>query len=815
MIKTGNIPALFLLAVLLISGCVTTNTTMGDEPVRAVSENVLTEVSVDDYSLKITAAENFEYSFSRTADPFKVFIELKGVSQGLFTERIVPKKDGISEVAFINKTVPVKETLVEITLTAPLDVVHSLNGNVLTINVKRLDDTLASPQQPQAAQDGDEFVMPETETAENAPVPTAGKASAPFNSDARGITGLTFKKEDGAINVVIQGDGAMKPNFTKLRETLLLDIPGVRLSAVMPTDLLPPVKGLKWEERPSGIRIIMTLDKDASSKVLTVGDTVIVSLTTTELAAAAAKKTAGIDARRKAAVSEGKKADAKSPPKGKLPPPPCDASLPRTAPNSCPLAPSADNTADAKSPAADITGVLCGKPVPCGTNNKLLSLDFQSAGIVSVFKVLAEESGCNLVVDPTVQGQITMQVKDAPWFQIVDLILKIHSLGCDITGNIIRIAPTKKLDDERAEELKRVKDNGEMKTTQEQLEPLVTRIFRISYATVDEIKAILTSTPSATPTSSMPPAAATAPASGSSSGLLSPRGTMTVDKRTSSIIVVDIPRVMDNIDKMIRQLDKPPQQVLIEARIVEVSKGVNDSLGINWGILSYDKSAASSGHTSGLGIGGTMGSLAGNSYLGTLPTVLSSAGTDGIALGFMNAAKTAGLDLKLQALEQTNEGKVLTNPRLLTLNLQKATISQGQSIPYPQMNAQGEISAAFKDVTIKIDVTPQITPDNSVLLLLSINKEDFLQSVTIGGSSAPQTTKIAEDTKVLIKDGETLVLGGVFATKETKGDEGLPFLKDIPILGWLFRTNSYSLTANEYLIFITPRIVNREAEEPS
>ncbi|MBF0568806.1 MAG: type IV pilus secretin PilQ [Nitrospirae bacterium] len=813
MIKRRNMLALFLLAVLLVSGCVSTNTTLGDEPIRAVSDNMLTDVSVDDYSLKITATGNFEYTFSRTSDPFKVFIELKGVSQGLFTERIIPKKDGISEIAFINKTVPVKATLIELTLTAPLDVAHSLNGNVLAISVKRLDDILSSPQPAQSPQDADVFVMPETETAENTP--------APFNPDARGITGLTFKKEDGAVNLVIQGDGAMKPNFSKLRETLLVDIPGVRLSAVMPTDLLPPVKELKSEERPSGIRIIMKLDKDASSKVLTVGDTVIVSLTTTEMAAAAAKKMSDIDAKHKSAIAQGKKADTKSPAQGKLPPPQQDASVPSGA-QPLPVASSTDNAAGAKSPDAGVTGVLCGKPVPCGTNNKLLSLDFQSAGIVSVFKVLAEESGCNIVVDPTVQGQITMQVKDAPWFQIVDLILKIHSLGCDITGNIIRIAPTKKLDEERDADLKRVKTDMGIKDTQEQMEPLVTKIFRISYATVDEMKALLTSTPSATPTTATPTAAAgaagaaaAAPVTASSSGLLSPRGTMTIDKRTSSIIVVDIPRVMDNIERMIKQLDKPPQQVLIEARIVEVSKSVNDSLGINWGILSYNKSAASSGQTSGLGVGGTFGSLAGNSYLGTLPSILSTAGTDGIVLGFMNAAKTAGLDLKLQALEDTSQGKVLTNPRLLTLNLQKASINQGQSIPYPQMNAQGEISAAFKDVTIKIDVTPQITPDNSVILQVDISKEDFLQSVTIGGSSAPQTTKLAEQTKVLIKDGETLVLGGVFATKESKGDEGLPFLKDIPVLGWLFKTNTYALQTNEYLIFITPRIVNREAEEPS
>ncbi|MBF0517239.1 MAG: hypothetical protein HQK97_09000 [Nitrospirae bacterium] len=266
MIKTGCIIASFLLAILLISGCATTNTTVGDEPVRAVVDNVLKSVTIDDYSMKITASENFEYSFSRTSDPFKVYFELRGVSNGQFTERIVPKKDGISEIAFVNKTLPVKATLVEITLTAPLDVAHSLNGKVLSINVKRLGDTPPTPE----TSDADVPAIPVTETADN--------SAATYNSDARTITGLTFKKEDGAVNIVIQGDGAMKPNYSTLRQQLILDIPGVRLAAVMPTEFIAPLVDLKWEDRPSGIRLIMTLDNDASSKVLNIGDTVIVSL---------------------------------------------------------------------------------------------------------------------------------------------------------------------------------------------------------------------------------------------------------------------------------------------------------------------------------------------------------------------------------------------------------------------------------------------------------------------------------------------------------------------------------------------------------
>ncbi|MBF0320419.1 MAG: AMIN domain-containing protein, partial [Nitrospirae bacterium] len=346
MIKKSNILASFLLAAMLTAGCVT-NTTRGDEPIRPVVDNVLAAVSIDDYSMTITANENFEYSLSRTSDPFKVFIELKGVDQGTFKERIISNKEGISEVVFMNKTLPAKTTLAEITLSAPLDVTHSIKGNVLTVSVKRLENTLSNPQQAQAIPDGDGFVMPEAVFAENAPT---------HITDARSIVGLTFKKEPDAIKIVIQGDGAMKPNFSTLRETLFLDIPGVRLSAVMPTDVIFPLKELRWEEKPTGVRIVMTLDKDVSSKVLAAGDMVVVSLTTTAMVEAASKKLADTEAKRKAALAEGIKSDSKAP----------SPKLPSATSTAMSKGTIGDKPAEAKAQQDDgQNGFLCNKPVPC------------------------------------------------------------------------------------------------------------------------------------------------------------------------------------------------------------------------------------------------------------------------------------------------------------------------------------------------------------------------------------------------------------------------------------------------------------------
>ncbi len=713
---------------------------------------VLKTVDIYDYAVRFTVTEGFDYAVTRDGDPFKIFVELKGVQPGHFTDRLMSKKEGITEIKFQAKTLPVVSTIAEISMAAPFETTHFISGDVLTVNMTKQTGS------DRAAGDAADFdgLIEKVSSEQGA---SAGKKAA-------AITGVQFKRDKDTVNVIIKGDGKLVPDVSKYDDHLVMDLAGVTLAAAAPDKVAAPVKGFKWNIRNGGVRIVMDLDKGTSSKVLTGVDTLTVSLTTVDMVEDAAKSSLAVPSK----AVEGSEAKSSG----------------KTSPDA--MTKYVEQVSDDQK----ATVSSCGKSLPCGSQNTLV-LDFQNADIVSVFKLLSQESGCNIVVDSDVKGTTTMQVKDALWYQVMELILKTNSpaLGCDVNGNIIRIATRTTLDNEKKRELDAARAESDLKVTKEAIEDLVTKIFHINYAKVDDVKAFLQN---------------------KDSNMLSPRGSITSDARTGSLIVRDLQKVMNEIDKMIKRLDQPTAQVLIEARIVEVSNNVVDTIGVSWG--GYQKYDSSQGWKLGTGVAG-QGSLTGSTYLADLPTAVGGTSSS-IVLGFLNALGTLGLDLKLQALESADKGKILTSPRVLTMDNQKATISQGESIPYPQISTSGGssvVSAAFKDVTVSISVTPQVTPDNSIIMAVNITKEDYVSMTTIGGSEAPRTKKISEDTKVLIKNGETLVLGGIFKQDIKESEEGTKWFKDIPVLGWLFKSDSVTKNNSEYLIFITPRILNRDADD--
>ncbi|WP_444550900.1 type IV pilus secretin PilQ [Candidatus Magnetomonas plexicatena] len=745
------------LSTTFLCGCASRFNVKEKTPEENSGAKVLKAVDIYDYAVRFTISEGFEYKVTRDSDPFKIFVELKAIEPGRFTERIISKKDGISEINFQTKPGPVVSTIAEITLPAPLEATHFVSGDVLTINISK-----QSGGDKAAGTKGDFDGLMEKVSSEQ-----AGSAVKKAGS----VTGVQFKHDNGAVQVVIKGDGKMVPEVSNYDDSLVIYIAGVALTAMTPDKVAAPVKSFKWSTQGDGVRIVMELDKGTSSKVLSGPDILTVSLTTADMAEARVENSFEMPS---AQMDDSKAAAGK-----KLSP-----AVSATA------APQAEQVSPETS--APVINSCGGKPLPCNSQSTLV-LDFQNADVVSVFRLLAQESGCNIVVDTGVKGTTTMQVKDAPWYEIMKLILKTNNppLGCDVQGNIIRIATRDTLASEQKQELEAAKSQTELKNTKEESEDLVTKIFHINYAKVDDVKSFLQN---------------------KDSNMLSKRGTITSDARTGSLIVRDVSRVMDELDKMIKRLDKPTAQILIEARIVEVSNNVLDTLGVSWG--GYQKYNSKDGWKLGTGVA-AQGSLSGSSYLADLPTAVSGASSS-IILGFLNALGTLGLDLKLQALESADKGKILTSPRVLTMDNQKATISQGESIPYPQISTSGGasvVSAAFKDVTVNISVTPQVTPDNSIILSVTISKEDYVSMTTIGGSEAPRTKKISEDTKALVKNGETLVLGGIFKQDTKESEEGTKWLKDIPVLGWLFKTDSVTKNNSEFLIFITPRILNRDTED--
>ncbi|MFA6055178.1 MAG: type IV pilus secretin PilQ [Thermodesulfovibrionales bacterium] len=406
-----------------------------------------------------------------------------------------------------------------------------------------------------------------------------------------------------------------------------------------------------------------------------------------------------------------------------------------------------------------------------------VNFDFQDQDIVPILRLFADISGCNLFLHPEVKGKATMKFRDVPWNQAFDTILMTFNLGKAIEGNIIRVAPNSIFTKEKEEKVRSME-------AQVKAEPLETKIFRISYADVAGVEAAI-----------------------KSSKILTPRGSINVDKRTSTMLVKDVAAVFPEIDNLLTSFDRPTSQVLIEARIVEVNTNSEYELGIQWGLnLNLTNTLGSLGGLKGVPLLST-GPVTGQNYLVDFPaTGVGPLSGSGFTFGIIDPSKSIGLDMQLSAIETMGKLKVVSNPKILTIDNEKAKILQGKSIPVRKLTTEGTVSTEFKDVTMELTVTPHITPDNSISMGIEIKKEELDPTVpSIDG--VPGTDKKEANTKVIIKDGETIVIGGMYKVTTNDSQSGVPGLMNIPILGWLFKSNKTSQNTSELLIFITPRIL--------
>jgi type IV pilus assembly protein PilQ len=422
-----------------------------------------------------------------------------------------------------------------------------------------------------------------------------------------------------------------------------------------------------------------------------------------------------------------------------------------------------------------------------------IDLDFKDADVHNILRLISDVGQVNIVTADDVGGTVTIRMRDVPWDQALDVILQAKHLGMVRDGNLIRVAPLDTLEKEREMEIARRRQNKE-------LEPLETRLIPISYAQAAEI---------------MPRA----------TDMLSERGKMSVDERTNVIIARDTAANLDQIEALVRNLDTQTPQVLIEGRIVEASSTYARQIGIQWG-GDFSASAAT-GNPTGLAFPSTVG-VAGGATDNQAPTAglspvsgarpnpnfavnlpaatgTGSGGALGITLG--SIANNANLNLRLSALEEEGTLRILSSPKILTLDNREAHIEQGTLIPYSRISAQG-IQTAFKEAKLNLTVTPHVTADGSVLLKLKMTRDepDFNNKGTRGD---PTILKREAQTELLVSDGHTAVIGGIFTRNNGTSYKKVPFFGDIPILGWLFKSRSDSDRRSEMLIFITPRIVNR------
>ncbi len=439
-----------------------------------------------------------------------------------------------------------------------------------------------------------------------------------------------------------------------------------------------------------------------------------------------------------------------------------------------------------------------------GYNGQKLSLNFQNIEVRSLLQVIADFTNFNVITSDSVNGTVTLRLQDVPWDQALDIILQSKGLGMRKIGNVLWVAPKDEINSKEKIDL-------ESAAALQNLEPLRTQSFQMNYTKAAEVAAQLTATGGGTG------------AAASSSRLLSSRGSVISEARTNQLFVTDIPSKLEQVQQLIAKLDIPVRQVLIEARIVEASDTFGKSLGVKLGGADL---RAQQGGDGGYSVGGGNRVAFGSTYSDAVASS-GAGGTVGMTNNFVNlpaigqngynpasfalsifsSAANRFLNLELSALEADGKGKVVSSPRVVTADQIKALIEQGTELPYQVASSSGATSIAFRKANLKLEVTPQITPEGNIILSLDVNKDTVGQSTAAG--FAINTKHI--QTQVLVENGGTVVIGGIFEMTETDSETKVPVLGDIPGIGNLFKSRSRTSNKQEMLVFITPKVVADKA----
>ena len=408
---------------------------------------------------------------------------------------------------------------------------------------------------------------------------------------------------------------------------------------------------------------------------------------------------------------------------------------------------------------------------------KPISLDFQDVPVRQVLQIIAQVNNFNLVTTDTVNGNVTISLSGVPWDQALDMILRVRGLDKRLEGNILLIAPTEELMARETQALQSKKQVSD-------LAPLHTVNISVNYAKAASLASILKSP---------------------EGGILSDRGAVTVDERTNTLLIRDTLLSIDQARKMIDALDIPVKQVLIESRMVTVLDNVDEQLGVRWGFSDRQDDNGVSGSLEGADTiaSGVVPSI--DDRLNVNLPVSGAAGT----IGFQIASLIDGtiLDLELSALESENKGEIIASPRITVANQQEAYIEQGTEIPYVQATSSGATSVEFKKAVLSLKVTPHITPDNRIILDLVVTQDTRGETVSTSTGEAVAIDTQEIKTQVLVENGETIVLGGIFQQTSSDGVTKVPVFGDLPLVGALFRNTSVLQEKRELLIFVTPKIV--------
>ncbi len=764
-IKTGCV---LLLAsfIFMAHGCAGTTPSATQEARLVVIDKIEPRETDGKTELVISGGEPIlQYTSFQLTEPLRLVVDIPDADIGSFKDPLIVGK---GSVGTITPTQMDSIARLEIGLTQAADTkVYQANGALIVELVKPVDTAKAEPEVLTAATTT-EVVSAPTETAE------APKDAATVVNSVKAKAG-----KDG-VQVVIAGNGVMHPNSFMLEgKRLVIDIPGT-ISKVRPS-VIPVRKGGLDKVRvgqhknrdEKKVRVVLDLTKTMEYTVTPSENTVIIAMNAAAPAPAAAEAPVQEKAAGAPEITPVEKEVAASPAAEVAPAP---------APAAPPMESAAPKDAIAVEDAASLR-LSREESLFSGANKftgKKISLDLQDADLITVMRLFADVANLNIILAPDVKGKVTVRMVKIPWDQAMDIILRMNGLGYVLEENILRIASTAELTKESEEQLR-------SKESKKKAEDLVTRVVSINY----------------TPARSLEPTIKKS---------LSPRGDTVVDERTNTIIVKDIARNMDEALALIKMLDKAIPQVMIEARIVEATLNFSRELGVQWG-LDY-KAGAGTGNPTGLQFPNTIGvtgapnagtgvSGVGN-YLVNLPAATGQGAGGAIGFTFGSLSKAFNLDLVLSALETTGEGKVISTPRVSALDNKEAKISQGVSIPYLSASSQGT-SVQFIDATLELVVTPHVTPDNKIFMKIKAKKNAPDASVVVNGQ--PSIRKNEAETEILLNDGETAVIGGILVIDRGASVSKVPFFGDLPLIGWLFRTNSSTEQKRELLIFVKPGIV--------
>jgi len=578
---------------------------------------------------------------------------------------------------------------------------------------------------------------------------------------ATSMTDLTVKRTVGSVVVLITGDGDLTYDVTKLsRNRLVIDLMNVvngtkRKAVRVGHPFMRQVRIGVHQFPQAKVRVVLDLGQRVPYTIVKTGRQLRVTLSEQALALAPPQETHMTS--RPAPTSADKVA--RPSPRRSVPVP-----VPDRLTFLDPLTPVAQ-PADTAIPGS--TERFTGKRI---------SLDFQDADISSVLRLIADVSGLNMVVGEAVKARVTLKLLNVPWDQALDLILKLNNLGQIREGNILWI-------DTLANITKLRDDAARAKEATLKAEELVTRIIYLNYS--DAAKSVDVAKSN-----------------------LSPRGEIKVDARTNALVIRDIPDNVTRAEKVIHDLDQRTPQVQIEARIVQANKTFSRGLGIQWGLNSISTSTGglkNSPITVNVGASGQTFGAPASDFLVNLPaiTTLSTIPTAGLLVGkFLGT--TATLDLRLSAGEALGQTKIVSAPKIITLDNKPAKIEQGSQVPFQTTSLQGT-QTTFVDATLTLNVTPHVIPHaNTVRLEVKATKNSIGPAVSQAG---PTIDKKEATTEILLRDGETTVLGGIFEETRTDSTQGVPWFNRIPFLGWLFKREDVSVNQTELLVFITPIII--------